>query len=119
MGEGVLTDLAKDLSFGTVVFVEINFGCVASWAFAVVRDIAFPAAAYWFYGFVIVLVTPLKVLHEVSVIPRFYMEYQWEFIHFKLLIFRRVGVIKSPLLERDVLADKVYQPDILLIELLN
>ncbi|MBQ7562792.1 MAG: hypothetical protein IJT16_02250, partial [Lachnospiraceae bacterium] len=67
------------------------------------------------YRLVIVLVTPRKVLHEVTVIPGFYMKNQRELIHFKLLIFRRVRVIKSPLLERDVLADKVNQPDILLI----
>ena len=30
----------------------------------------------------------------------------WEFIHFKFLIFGRVGVVKSPLLERDIFADK-------------
>ena len=30
-----------------------------------------------------------------------------ELIHFELLVFRRVRVIKSPLLERDVSADKI------------
>jgi hypothetical protein len=43
------------------------------------------------------------------------MKDQRELIHFELLVFRRVGVIKSPLLDRNVFTDKVYQPDILLI----
>ena len=30
----------------------------------------------------------------------------WEFIYFKFLIFGRVGVVKCPLLERDISADK-------------
>ena len=107
------------MTFGSVVFVEIDLGCVASGAFAVIRYITLPAAAYGFYGLVVILVTPFKVFHEVAVIPRFYMEYQRELIYLKLLIFWRMGIIIGPLFEGDVLTDKVYQPDILLIELLD
>lgn len=32
----------------------------------------------------------------------------WEFIYFELLVFGRVRVVKRPLLERDISADKVY-----------
>ena len=117
--EGILTDLTKDLTFGPVVFVEIDIGCIASWTFTVVWYIAFSTALHRLYGLVVVLVTPLKVLHEISVIPRLHMKNQRKPIDFELLVFWGMGVIKSPLLERDVLTDKVYQPDILLIELLN
>ena len=117
--KGVLAYFAKDLSFGTIVLVKIDFGSITSGALAVVRDVTFTTPPDRLYGLVIVLIPPLEVLHEVTIIPGFYMEYQWEFIHFELLVLRRMGVIKSPLLEWDVLTDKIYQPDILLIKILN
>lgn len=42
-----------------------------------------------------------------------------ELVHFKLLIFRGMGIIESPLSERDVSADEVNQPAVLLVEVLN
>ena len=60
----VLAYFAEDLSFGTIVLIQIYLGGVTSGAFA-------------------------------------------------------VRIIKRPLLEWNVFADKIYQPDILLIELLN
>ena len=39
-GEPGVTDLTQDLSFGTVVFVEVRHGCVTARAGAVVRDVA-------------------------------------------------------------------------------
>ena len=32
----------------------------------------------------------------------------WKFVYFELLIFWRMGIVESPLLERDISADKVY-----------
>ena len=117
--KGVLADFTEDLSFGSIVLVEIDLGSVAPGAFTVVRNITLPTVVYRLYGLVIVLIAPFKVLHEVTVIPGLHMKYQRELIHFELLVLWRMGVIKSPLFERDVLADKVYQPYILLMELLN
>jgi len=73
--KGVLAYFAEDLSFGTIVFIQIYLGRIAFGAFTVIRYITLFTAAYRFYGFVIVFVTPFKVLHEVTVIPGFYMEY--------------------------------------------
>jgi hypothetical protein len=43
----------------------------------------------------------------------------WELIHLELLVFWGVGIIKGPLPERDISADKIDQPAVLLIKLLN
>lgn len=40
-------------------------------------------------------------------------------IGFKFLVFRGMGIIKSPLFERDIFADKVNKPAVLLVEKLN
>jgi len=44
---------------------------------------------------------------------------QWKFINFELLVFRKMGIIKSLLFERDVSAYEVDQPAVLLIKVLN
>ena len=113
--KGVLTYFAEDLSFGTIVLVKIDFGSITSGALAVVRDVTFTTPPDRLYGLVIVLIPPLEVLHEVTIIPGLHMEDQRQLIDFELLVFWGVGIIKSPLFERDVLTDKIYQPDILLI----
>ena len=43
----------------------------------------------------------------------------WKFVHFELLIFWRMGIIESPLLKRDISANKVNKPAVLLIKILN
>jgi hypothetical protein len=42
-----------------------------------------------------------------------------EFINFELLVFGRMGIIESPLLEGNVFADKADQPAVLLVKVLN
>ena len=96
--ESILTDLAHELALGTVVLIDIDLGSIASRASAVVGDVAFGASPYRLYGLVAVLVPPFKIFHEVAVIPWIHMEDQREFIHFELLVFRRMGIIESPLL---------------------
>ena len=112
-----MTNLAEKLAFRTIVLVKIDFWSVTARTLAVIRDIAFATTAYRSYWFVVFLVTPLKVLHKVLIIPRFYIEDQREFVHFELLVFRGMRVIKGPLFEWDVPADKVYQPTVLLIKI--
>ena len=41
------------------------------------------------------------------------------FINFELLVFEGMGIVKSPLLERDISTDKVNQPAVLLVKILN
>ena len=40
-------------------------------------------------------------------------------IHFEFLIFRGMGIVESPLFERDISADKVNQPAVLQIKLMT
>ena len=42
-----------------------------------------------------------------------------EFVHFELLVFWGMGIIKSPLFERDISANKVNLPAVLAIKVLN
>ena len=42
----------------------------------------------------------------------------WELIHLELLVLGRMGIVESPLLERDISADEVDQPAVLLIKLM-
>ena len=42
-----------------------------------------------------------------------------EFINLEFLIFRRMGIIKSPLLKRNISADKVKKPADLFMLVLN
>ena len=42
-----------------------------------------------------------------------------KFINLEFLVLRRMGIIKSPLFERNVSADKVNKPAVLLVKILN
>jgi hypothetical protein len=42
-----------------------------------------------------------------------------QFIHLELLVPGRMGIIKSPLLERDISAENTDQPAVLLIKLMD
>ena len=110
-------DLTEQLAFGTIILVKKWLRGITAWAGTVVRDIAFRAAAdgadHLAVAFFVVgdefFVSP--VLAEVG--------NQREFINLELLVFGRMGIIKSPLLEGDVSADEVNQPAVLAIKVLN
>ena len=111
------TDLAEELPFGAVILVKKRFRGVTAWAGAVVRDIAFRASAdgtdFLAIAFLVVrdklFVSP--VLAEVGD--------QREFINLELLVLRGMGIIESPLFERDISADEVDKPAVLAIKVLN
>lgn len=111
------TDLAEELAFGAVILVKERFRGVTAWAGAVVRDIAFRASAdgtdFLAIAFLVVrdklFVSP--VLAEVGD--------QREFINLELLVLRGMGIIESPLFERDISADEVDKPAVLAIKVLN
>ena len=106
------------MTFGSVVLVEINLGSIASGAFAIVRDIAFRTTPYRLDG-LIIRITPLKISHEIPVIPGLYIQNQRELINLKFLIFGRMRILISPLFKRNISTDKVDQPAVLLIELVD
>lgn len=111
------TDLAEELAFGAVILVKERFRGVTAWAGAVVRDIAFRASDdgtdFLAIAFLVVrdklFVSP--VLAEVGD--------QREFINLELLVLRGMGIIESPLFERDISADEVDKPAVLAIKVLN
>lgn len=43
----------------------------------------------------------------------------WELIHLEFLILGGMGIVKSPLLERNIFADKVDKPAVLLIKMMT
>ena len=111
------TDLAEELAFGAVILVKERFGGITAWAGAVVRDIAFRTASD---GADLLTVAFFVVGDEIFVSPVLAeVSNQRKFIDPKLLVFRGMGIIKSPLLEWDISADKIDQPAVLLIKILN
>ena len=72
---------------------------------AVLRNITFAMTKDGFDGFVVAL---FVVGNEVCPFLILFEGYDFrKLINFKLLIFWRMGIIESPLFERDVSADKV------------
>ena len=111
------TDFTEDLPFRSIVFVKEWFRSITAWAGAGIRDVAFRAAAD---GPDFLTIAFFVVRDEFSVSPVLTeIGDQREFINFELLILWRVGIIKCPLLKRDVSANKVDQPAVLLVKVLN
>lgn len=103
--EPCITDLAEELAFRTVILVEEKLRGVTAWADVAIRDVTFRAATD---GANFLTVTLLKVRDEFLVSPVLSeVGDKGKFINFKFLIFVRVGIFKSALLERNVSADKI------------
>ena len=116
-GESGGADFAQELSFGTVVPVQVRFGSITAGTGAVMRDIAFRTASD---RADLLAITLFIVRDEVFVVPVLAeVGNEREFINLELLVFWGMGVIKSPLFERDVSADETDQPAVLLIKQLN
>ena len=99
------TDLAEELSFGTVILVKKGFWRITAGAGAVIRDIAIRAADDRADFFTIAF---LIVRNEILVVPVLTeVSNEREFVNLELLVFWGMGVIKGPLLERDVSADEI------------
>lgn len=104
-GEPGGTDLAEKLPFGTVVPVEKRLRGITTWAGAIVRDVTGRTAA----DRTDLLAITLFVVREKFFVSPVLAEVgdQREFINLEFLVFRRMGIIKSPLFEWDVSADKI------------
>ena len=104
-GEFSSTDFTEDLSFGTVVFIEEGFGSITARTGTVIRDVALRTAAD---RADFLTITFFVVGNEVLVSPVLpKVGDKRELINLELLIFGRMGIIKSPLLKRDISADKL------------
>ena len=104
-GEVGAADLTAELPGFAVIAVEIRLGCAAGRTAAVIGDIAgFPPGDRANLS----AITMLKVRNQELPVPLMLMELDpGEFIDFKFLIFRGMGIIKCPLPERDISADKI------------
>ena len=111
------TDLTEELAFGAVIPVKKRFRGVTAWAGAVVRDVTFRAATD---GADFLTITFFVVRDKFFVSPVLAeVGNQREFINLEFLVFGGMGIIKSPLLERNISADKADQPAVLLVKVLN
>ena len=92
------------MAFGTVVLIEKRFRGITSGAGTVIRDIAFRASAD---RTDLLAVTFFEIRDEVFVIPVLAkVGDEWKLINLELLVLWRWGIIKDPLPERDISADK-------------
>ena len=99
------TNFAEELPFGAVIPVEKRFGSLTAGTGTVIRDIAFRAAAD---RTDLLAITFFKVRDEIFISPVLTkIGEQGKFVNFELLIFGGMGIIKGPLLKRDISADKV------------
>ena len=114
--EGLGTDFAPILSITAIVIVDKVMGCTAQRTDNIFRDRAAVSALNRLNRFAIlpevVFQEELPVLFDKGSDAR-------EFVNFEFVIFGRVGIVKGPLLERDVSADKTNQPAVLLVKILN
>ena len=99
------TNFAEELPFGAVIPVEKRLGSLTAGTGTVIRDIAFRAAAD---RTDLLAITFFKVRDEIFISPVLTkIGEQGKFVNFELLIFWGMGIIKGPLLKRDISADKV------------
>ena len=116
--KGLSADLAFELSAAAGVVVNIFVGCAAKRAYGIGWDRTLFAFMGFdrFYGFpiteAVILVPELPVLFEERLD-------NGKLIRKEFLVFRAVDFIMSPLLERDISADKKNKPANLAILFLN
>jgi len=94
------------LSLGAVISIKIGLRGMTAGTGAVRRDIAFLVPGN---GPDLLMVFIFEVRDEELPVPVALVKLDFgEFIGFKLLVVRRMGIIKGPLFEWDIFADKVY-----------
>jgi hypothetical protein len=113
-----LADFAQNLALSfAIVPRQIIHRSITCRAGTVFRDIAFYTAKYRPDGFV---VTFFVVRNKIFPIPILFVRDDFgKLIYFEFLIFWRMGIIKSPLPERDISANKVNKPTNLFMLVLN
>ena len=101
-----MADLAQHLGFFlSVIPHEIVNWSIAGRTMTGFRNITFHVSEDRFNS---LMITFLIVGDEVFPVPLLFIGNDFrKLINFKFLIFRRMGIIESPLLERNVSADKV------------
>jgi hypothetical protein len=113
-----LADFAQDLTFlFAIVPHQIIHRGITCRAGTVFRNVAFYTAKDRFDGFV---VTFFVVRNKILPIPILFVRDDFgKLIYFEFLILWRMGIIKSPLPERNISANKVNKPTNLFMLVLN
>lgn len=115
-GECLPAYLALILAFAAIIIVDEVMGSTAERTNDIFRNGSAISSLHRLYGFSVapkvVFEEKLPVLFDKGFDTR-------QFIDFELLIFGRMGILIGPLLKRDISADKVDQPAVLLVKMLN
>jgi hypothetical protein len=113
-----LADFAQNLAFlSAVVPRQIIHGSITCRAGTVLRNITFDAAENRLDGFVVTL---FVVRNKIFPIPILFIRDDFgKLVYFEFLILWRMGIIKSPLFERNISANKVNKPTNLFMLVLN
>jgi hypothetical protein len=113
-----LADFAQKLAFlFAIVPHQIIHGSITCRAGTVFWNIAFHTAKDRADGFVVTLPVVRNKIFPIPVL--FIRDDFWKLIYFEFLILWRMGIIKSPLPERNVSANKVNKPTNLFMLVLN
>ena len=105
MREPGITDLAQELSFGTIVLIEINGWSLTSWTGTGFGDIAVGTTTDWLDQLPVAFI---PVWNQFLVCPILLVRLDLgKFIDLELLILGRMGIVKSPLLKWDISTDKI------------
>ena len=105
LGELRVTDLTGELSLTAVVLVKILLWSLTTGTGTVIGDVTFGPP---FDGTDLLFVTFFKVRDQFLISPVLTeIGDQREFINLVFLVFRGMGVIKRPLFEWDISADKI------------
>lgn len=116
-GEHRAADLAQELAFGTIVAVEVLGRGVTAGAACIGRDPAFAAPADRLQ--LTAVVRALVFTPEVLPVLLLQRDDPGKLIRFELLVHWGVDLIVSPLPERDVSADKIEKPALLVIKIID
>ena len=103
--EGAGADRAQELSVAAIVIVEILMSGSTARAHRLDRDVTFGVLANR-DGFNKFAITDMEVLDEFLIIEFFRFDDDRWLVNFEFLVLRGVGIIKSPLLEGNIFADK-------------
>ena len=114
--EACSADLTQQLAGFAVVAIQVRLGSLTGRAGTILRNVAFGTALHRsdrlsvFPCVVTVKSLPVPVLVMVNDL--------WQLVHLELLVLGGMGIVEGPLLERNISADKVDQPAVLLIKMM-
>lgn len=104
-GAGAGADSALELSITAVIIIEILMSGTTAWADCMDRNIT-PGVFTDSDRFNEFTISFMKVSDKFFVIILFGFNYDRRLVYFEFLIFRGMGIIKSPLLKGNIFADK-------------